>query len=196
MHGQSPKEDLPESPFPAWMAPVLDNVFRRLFFTSPRRKVLESGVKEGDKVLELGCGPRFYTEAISNIVGPAGKVYAHDVQPAMIERVKRKITGKQLANTVPVLSSSARISIETGSIDFIFAANVWEEIDKEVLTEDTINELARLCGANGRVFIEDHKFGGTKPVIERVITLMEENGFSLELRGETWVSIYAKLRKR
>ena len=195
MPDQSPKEVLPESPFPAWMAPVLDNVFRRLFFTSPRRKVSESGVKEGDKVLELGCGPGFYTEAISNIVGPAGKVYAHDVQPEMTERVKRKITEKKLANTVTVLSSSARIPLETGSIDFIFAANVWEEIDKEVLTKDTIKELARLCEASARIFIEDHKFGSGRPSIEKSITLMEQNGFSLESRGETWVSVYAKLRK-
>jgi hypothetical protein len=113
----------------------------------------------------------------------------------MIERVERKITGKKLANTVTVLSSSARIPIETGSIDFIFAANVWEEIDKEGLTKDTINELARLCGASGRIFIEDHKFGSGKPSIEKAIILMEENGFSLELRGATWVSIYAKLHK-
>jgi ubiquinone/menaquinone biosynthesis C-methylase UbiE len=196
MHGQSPKEDLPESPFPAWAAPVLDNVFRRLLLTNPRKKVLESGVKEGDKVLELGCGPGFYTEALSNIVGPAGKVYAHDVQPEMIDRVKRKITEKNLANTITVLSSSARIPIETGSIDFIFAANVWEEIDKERITKETINELARICRPNGRLFIEDHKFGGGKPSIDRAITLMEEDGFSLELRGETWVSVYAKLRKR
>ncbi len=195
MPSQFPKDDLPKSPFPAWMAPFLDNVFRRLFLTNPRRKVLESGVKEGDRVLELGCGPGFYTEAISNIVGPAGKVYAHDVQPEMIERVERKIAKKSLANSVTVLSSSARVPIETGYIDFIFAANVWEEIDKEVITEDTIKELARLCAVNGRVFIEDHKFGGGRPSIEKAIALMESNGFLLESRGETWLSIYAKLRK-
>jgi ubiquinone/menaquinone biosynthesis C-methylase UbiE len=196
MASQSPKEDLPQSPFPAWMAPLLDNVFRRVLLTDPRRKVVESGVKEGDKVLELGCGPGFYTEALSNIVGPTGSVYAHDVQPEMIERVERKITERKLANTVTILSSSARIPIEDGAIDFIFAANVWEEIDKELLTKGTVEEITRLCRSNGRIFMEDHKFGSGRPSIERAVTLMEENGFALEQRGETWVSVYTKLRKR
>lgn len=145
--------------------------------------------------LELGCGPGFYTEALSDIVGTAGKVYAHDVQPEMIARVKRKIAGKKLANVVTVLSSFARVPSETGSIDFVFATNVWEEIDKEGLTRDTISEPGRLSVSDGRVFIEDYKFGGTKPIIERLMTLMQEDGFLLELRGETRVSIYAKLRR-
>ena len=81
-------------------------------------------------------------------------------------------------------------------MDVIFAVNVFEEIDKEGLTEDTINELGRLCRANGNVFIEDHKFGGTKPIIEKVVRLLKEKGFLLELQGETWVSIYARLRKQ
>ena len=83
MDSQSAKENLPKSPFPAWMAPTLDNMLRRIL-TNRRRKVLESGVKEGDKVLELGCGPGFYTEEISIVAGPAGKVYAQDVQQDML----------------------------------------------------------------------------------------------------------------
>lgn len=153
-------------------------------------------MKEGDRVLELGCGPGFYTEEISSVVGLAGKVYAHDVQPEMIERIKRKIKRKRLENIVLLLSSSARLPVETSSIDIIFAVNVFEEIDKEGLTEDTINELSRLCRANGNIFIEDHKFGGTKPIIKKVVRLLEEKGFSLELQGETWISIYAKLHKQ
>ena len=65
-----------------------DPYWLSIFLYNPIRKVMinrgaflrEMGVKEGDSVLELGCGPGFFTETLSTIVGPNGKVYAQDVQ--------------------------------------------------------------------------------------------------------------------
>lgn len=36
-------------------------------------------LKWGSKVLDLGCGTGFLTKALSNIVGPEGKVYMYTV---------------------------------------------------------------------------------------------------------------------
>lgn len=185
---------LPKSPFPSGLAFLLDSRLRRIL-TDRKKKVLAAGVKSGDMVLELGCGPGFYTEELSRTVGGEGRVYAQDVQAEMVNRLKKKISKQGLNNVVPLLVSSARIPIESGSIDVVFAANVFEEIDKEGLTEATVAEVERLCKEGATVFIEDHKFGGTKPVIEKVVKLLEKTGFRRVIEGESWMSYFVKLQR-
>lgn len=186
--------DLPKSPFPARMAFLLDIPFRRIL-TNRTRKVLNAGVKQGDKVLELGCGPGFFTEELSKTVGDSGKVYAQDVQPEMIEKVDHKIAKLCLNNIHPLLTNSIKLPVESGSIDVVFAVNVFEEIDKEGLTEGTVAEVDRLTRKGGTVFVEDHKFGGTKPVIEKVAKLLEQKGFSRQFEGESRMSFFVKLQR-
>lgn len=195
---ENKKEDvsgiLPKSPFPASMAFLLDSQLRRII-TDRKKKAIAAGVKLGDSVLEIGCGPGFYTEELSRVVGSSGKVYAQDVQAEMINRLKKKISKYGLNNVIPLLVSSARIPVESGSIDAVFAVNVFEEIDKENLTEATIAEIGRLCRKGGTVFIEDHKFGATKPVIEKVAKLLEQIDFKRVMQGESWTSYFVKMQR-
>jgi len=48
-------------------------------------KILErAGLKPGQNVLEVGCGPGFFTIPAAHIVGEEGKVYAVDTHPLAI----------------------------------------------------------------------------------------------------------------
>ena len=50
--------------------------------------VAMSRIKEGDTVLDLGCGAGFDCFLASEKVGKAGKVIGLDMTPEMIERAK------------------------------------------------------------------------------------------------------------
>jgi ubiquinone/menaquinone biosynthesis C-methylase UbiE len=67
---------------------LLDNWIRRLFQNPV--KLLEEYVREGDTVIDLGCGPGFFTIDMAKMVGSTGNVIAIDLQPAMLERVRKK----------------------------------------------------------------------------------------------------------
>jgi SAM-dependent methyltransferase len=73
---------------PWWLGPVLASPFRRLF-ESPER-LLSPHVTPGMTVLEPGCGMGFFTLPLARLVGPAGKVICVDVQPRMIEGLRRR----------------------------------------------------------------------------------------------------------
>ena len=65
------------------------------YFRNPHRLLKAAGLKPGQKVLEVGCSPGFFTIPAAKIVGgEEGVVYAADVHPLAIERVKGKIEGK------------------------------------------------------------------------------------------------------
>ncbi|MBI5345469.1 MAG: methyltransferase domain-containing protein, partial [Deltaproteobacteria bacterium] len=83
-------KSLPKSPFPPYLAVFLDNPIRRLFIN--REGFLTGmGVKRGDFVLEVGCGPGFFTTVLSRLVGKDGRVYAQDIEEAMLKRVEKKL---------------------------------------------------------------------------------------------------------
>ena len=55
-------------------------------------KILErAGLKSGQKVVEVGCGPGFFTIPAANIVGEEGFIYAVDTHHLAIKRVNTKI---------------------------------------------------------------------------------------------------------
>jgi ubiquinone/menaquinone biosynthesis C-methylase UbiE len=48
----------------------------------PRMEIMrEVGIQTGSWVLDFGCGPGSYVPAVSELVGPSGKVYALDIHP-------------------------------------------------------------------------------------------------------------------
>ena len=62
-------------------------------------KILErAGLKPGQTVLEVGCGPGFFTIPAAKIVGKEGKVYAVDTHPMAIGRVQNKIRKEEITN--------------------------------------------------------------------------------------------------
>ena len=71
----------------------------RLFWQSPR-EVLAAHVHEGMTVLEPGPGMGYFTLELARLVGSAGRVIAVDVQPKMIDRLKRRAAKAALLDRV------------------------------------------------------------------------------------------------
>ena len=74
---------------PVEYAGGLDNSFRRLL-QNPG-KILKPYIHEGMTVLDLGCGPGFFSIEIAKMLKDSGKVIAADLQEGMLERVRQKI---------------------------------------------------------------------------------------------------------
>jgi ubiquinone/menaquinone biosynthesis C-methylase UbiE len=52
----------------------------------PSKLIGISGVKEGMKVLEVGCGSGAFTTFVARAVGREGQVFALDIQPEMLKQ--------------------------------------------------------------------------------------------------------------
>ena len=68
---------------PAALAGSLDNRIRR-WFQNPQ-KILSPYIKEGMTVLDIGCGPGFFSVEIAHLVGKTGRVIAADLQEGMLQ---------------------------------------------------------------------------------------------------------------
>ena len=75
---------------------MLDNRFRKLF-QNPR-KILKPFIKEGMVVLDLGCGPGFFSIEIARLLNKSGTVICADLQDGMLDVVREKIKGSDNEN--------------------------------------------------------------------------------------------------
>jgi 2-polyprenyl-3-methyl-5-hydroxy-6-metoxy-1,4-benzoquinol methylase len=97
----------------------LDHRIRR--WVQDPRKILGAYLQEGMTVLDLGCGPGFFTIDIAQMVGKSGRVIASDLQEGMLQKPKTKIQGTELNERIILYKSGENTTGLSEHVDFILA---------------------------------------------------------------------------
>src|SRR6266403_804284 len=58
--------------------------------------------KEGDVVADIGAGSGYLTFRMAKLVGKTGKVYAVDIQPEMLDLIRKRMKDRNVTNVEPV----------------------------------------------------------------------------------------------
>jgi len=101
---------------PVELANSLDSKIRN-WIQNPK-KILKPYIKEGMKVLDIGCGPGFFSVALANMVGKNGKVIAADMQEGMLQKLNEKITGTELEERIKLHKSQQHKIGLSEKVDF------------------------------------------------------------------------------
>jgi ubiquinone/menaquinone biosynthesis C-methylase UbiE len=126
----------------------------RDFFKPPMNKIKKSKIEKGDYVLDYGCGPGSYSFAAAEVVGKAGLIYAADIHPIAIEKVRKKVKKKNIANINTILTDSDT-NLDAKSIDVVICFDVMHAIiDKKRL----LKEFHRVLKPNGYLSFDDHHY--------------------------------------
>ncbi len=90
---------------------IMSLVFRFRDLFSPRRNILkEVGIEKGFRILDYGCGAGNYIVGASELVGESGTVYALDIHPFAIKKVRKLVERRQLKN-VQVIHSECKTGL-------------------------------------------------------------------------------------
>ena len=118
------------SPAPSFLGYFLDSKFRKLI--QPPDKVIErTGIKEGMRVLEIGCGSGTFTVLAARKLGRSGEIYALDVQDRMLKQLKKKLEraeNRDVKNIKIVKSDACFLPFDDNFFDLIFMVAVLPEI--------------------------------------------------------------------
>lgn len=90
------------------------------WFRDPHKALAAAGLRPGQVVLEVGCGPGFFTVPAARTVGDEGTVYALDISPLAIERVRQKVAQAGVHNVRTVRADAAQTGLADRSFDLIF----------------------------------------------------------------------------
>jgi ubiquinone/menaquinone biosynthesis C-methylase UbiE len=120
-------------------------------FVNPYDRLSDAGLKTGQRVLEVGCGPGFFTIPAAKMVGENGFVYALDFNRFAVEHVRRKIEKIGLRNAAVVGADAAKTGLPDGSIDAAFFFSVIHAFPD---ISEVVREMHRLLKANGIMAVQ------------------------------------------
>jgi ubiquinone/menaquinone biosynthesis C-methylase UbiE len=120
---------------PWWLGYFLASPLRR--WRQDPEKILGPYIKEGMKVMDVGCAMGFFSLPLARMVGPTGQVICIDLQEKMIKSLKKRAAKAGLSDRIETRvcsQKSLEINDINGEIDFALAfALVHEVPDSEAL---------------------------------------------------------------
>jgi predicted methyltransferase len=95
------------------------------------------GISAGSRVADVGAGEGFFTARMAKKVGPAGRVYAVDIDDKFaIPKLKELVEKQSLANVSVIHSEPADPKLPSGGLDAALMVIVYHEVEpyREMLT--------------------------------------------------------------
>lgn len=132
-------------PMPEFLANFIDNPLRRRV-QPPTEMPVRHGILPGMTVLEVGPGNGRYTIESARRVGNTGRVVTIDIEPKMIERVKRRAQAEGITNLEAKVADVYNLPFEDGQFDVIYMITVISEIPEP---ERAMREFYRVLAPTG-----------------------------------------------
>lgn len=146
-------QDHPFSDVEHWV-PVFEDAERKIW-QKPLLVLDALGVMDGEVVADVGAGSGYFTGLLSILVGDAGKVYAVDIEQAMLDHIATR--ADVAANRVEyVLARPDDPKLPAGEVDLILIVDTWHHISKR---PKYLKKLQQALSPEGRVVVIDYREG-------------------------------------
>lgn len=158
---------------PVELANSLDNKIRR-WLQNPQ-KILSPYVKKGMKVLDVGCGPGFFSVELAKMVGSGGKVYSVDLQEGMLQKLRDKIYGTPLEKIIQLIKCGQDEITAPEKVDFILAFYMVHEVPNKDNLFATLKNILKESGEF--LIVEPKLFHVSQKEFNSTISKAEAVGF-------------------
>lgn len=157
---------------PVELSGSLDNTVRR-WLQNPMN-IVAPFVKEGMTVLDVGCGPGFFSVELAKLVGAAGKVVAADLQEGMLRQIANKIVGSELERRITCVKCDQNSLNVSDNVDFILAFYMVHEVPDK---DSFFRQLTMLLNKDGQILLVEPKlFHVSRTEFEQTIRIAETYG--------------------
>jgi precorrin-6B methylase 2 len=114
-------------------------------------KILEAlGIAAGTTVADVGAGDGFFSVRLARAVGPNGRVYAVDVDPRVLEKLRKRVADEQLRNVVVTEGSAWDPRLATATLDAALIVNSYHEMTE---SRAMLTNLRQALKPSGRLVI-------------------------------------------
>ncbi len=191
---ENPKKHRHHEVFSASRAGHLDSRLRRFLYRPDR--LAERYVKPGNRVLDFGCGPGFFTREFAKRIGESGLVFSVDLQEEMLQILRKKLEPEGLLpriRTHRCEPDSINLPGDlNGTIDAAFTIFVVHEVPDP---GRLFREIAALLRPGGTLYYTEPPFIVSGREFRDNLALAEDAGFRLVETRFFFVNRAALLKK-
>ena len=142
-----------DSPMPGLAFKLMALAFNIRDLIRPRKDVLkEAGLEPGFRVLDFGCGPGSYIAPLSELLGLAGKIYALDIHPLALQKV-RKIAARRAIENLSTIESDCNTGLADEYVDVVLLYDTFHHLSSPDMV---LRELHRVLKPGGMLSFSDH----------------------------------------
>ena len=117
-------------------------------------------IREGEAILDIGCGAGVDSIIAAGLVGPSGSVTGIDVVPEMLARASENARLAGLANVAFRESSAEQLPFPDNSFDLVISNGVFNLVVDKV---QALGEVFRVLKPAGRFMLADQVLAGELP---------------------------------
>jgi ubiquinone/menaquinone biosynthesis C-methylase UbiE len=157
---------------------------------SPDAALDAIGIRKSATVADIGAGAGYFTWRMAERVGPEGTVYGEDIQPAMLDLLKKNIAERGLHNVKTVLGRVDDPRLPAGKIDLVLLVDVYHEFSQP---QKMLRRIRESLKPDGRLVLLEYRQEDPKvPIrpehkmsVQQVKAEIEPEGYHFETSLET-----------
>lgn len=159
------------------------NLYERL--TGTEKTLQRIGLKAGQRVLEIGPGPGRILIPAAQRVSPEGQVVGIDIQPGMIERLKKRAESAGITNLTAILGDATEPIVPEASFDVVILVTTLGEIPDR---QAALAQAFRALKSGGVLSVSEMLPDPHYQSKAKVKQLAESTGFQLRsVDGGSWL---------
>jgi ubiquinone/menaquinone biosynthesis C-methylase UbiE len=112
------------------------------------------GIPRGATVADVGAGVGYFTWRLAERVGPSGKVYANDIQQAMLEKLRGNMEARHLTNVHTVLGAEDDPKLPAGAVDMVLLVDVYHEFSEP---QKMLQKIRQALKSDGRLVLLEYR---------------------------------------
>ena len=178
---------------PVWIGYLLLSPLRKLF-QNPN-KILRPYVKNGMKVMDVGCAMGYFSLELANLVGANGKVFCVDMQEKMLDVLKKRAGKVNLLERIETrLCSQESLGLDDlkENLDFVLAFAMVHEVPDAV---PFMKEVSGTIKRKGYLLISEPAGHVTENDFNKTISIAGQNNLRVIERPKIKGSISALFQK-
>ena len=157
---------------------------------SPNTALDAIGIRKGSTVADIGAGAGYFTWRMAERVGPEGTVYAEDIQPGMLDLLKKNVAARGLNNVKTVLGKVDDPRLPAGKVDLVLLVDVYHEFSQP---QKMLRHIRESLKPDGRLVLLEYRQEDPKvPIrpehkmsVQQVKAEIEPEGYRFETSLET-----------